>query len=138
MLLTNRSLTASRTLEIHRSRNTIETALRNLKHGIDWRLARCTSEDAVKGRVLISFLVLFCLSMVRFQYPEFRAKSAGSLVEELTSFSLTVERGIDSIKRRIWSNFSPLIRRLGGRNSLFGRLRHRDRPSSRPFRAEER
>jgi hypothetical protein len=63
-----------------------EAAFRDLKHGIDWRPARCTSINAIKGRILVSFLALFCLSMVRFLYPEFKRKTAESLVEELSSF----------------------------------------------------
>jgi len=115
VLLTNRSLTASETLKIYRSRNAVETAFRDLKHGIDWRPARCTSEDAIKGRILISFLALFCMSMVRFLHPELSRMTAESLVTELASFSLTVERRSNGVIRRIWSNFSPIIRYLGGR-----------------------
>jgi transposase len=115
VLLTNRPLTASEILEIYRSRNAAESAFRDLKHGIDWRPARCTSSDAVKGRILISFLALFCMSMLRFLYPEFRTKTAESLSEELGSFSLTVIRRNGSEKGRIWSNFTSVIRVLKGR-----------------------
>jgi transposase len=64
----------------YRNRNDIETMFRDLKHGIDWRPARCTSEDAVRGRIMIAFLALFCMSMIRFLYPEFRSKTAESIV----------------------------------------------------------
>jgi transposase len=114
VLLTNRSMTADDILRIYRSRNAAETAFRDLKHGIDWRPARCTSPDAVKGRILISFLALFCLSMMRFLYPEFRTKTAGSITEELGSFSLTVVVPDHGPKKRIWSNFTAMIRRLCG------------------------
>jgi transposase len=112
VLLTNRSLTASETLSLYRSRNAAEAAFRDLKHGIDWRPARCTSPDAIKGRILISFLALFCMSMIRFLYPEFRTKTAGSISEELGSFSLTTEVSKDGKKRRIWSNFTSIIRHI--------------------------
>jgi len=115
VLVTNRQLTAQEVLDLYRSRNAVETAFRDLKHGIDWRPARCTSPDAVKGRILISFLALFCISMLRFLYPEFRTKTAESIIEELTSFSLTVEVERNVKKRRIWSNFSAIIVRLRGR-----------------------
>jgi len=114
VLVTNRQLTASEALDMYRSRNAVESAFRDLKHGIDWRPARCTSPDAIKGRILISFLALFCMSMLRFLYPEFRTKTAGSISEELGSFSLTVEVGKKGTRRRIWSNFTPIIRRLKG------------------------
>jgi len=114
VLLTSRPLSAQGALGLYRSRNAAESAFRDLKHGIDWRPARCTSIDAVRGRVLVSFLALFCMSMVRFLYPEFRAKTAESISEELSSFSLTVEKGADGSKRRIWSNFTPIIRRIWG------------------------
>jgi len=112
VLLTNRPLTASETLEIYRSRNAVESSFRDLKHGIDWRPARCTSEDAIRGRILISFLALFCMSMLRFLYPEFKTKTAESISEELSAFALTVTDGKGGGKRRIWSNFTTIIRRL--------------------------
>lgn len=119
VLLTNRSLSASKTLETYRSRNAIETAFRDLKHGIDWRPARCTSPNAIRGRILISFLALFCMSMLRFLYPDFKKKTAESLVEELSSFSLTILKESEQVKRRVYSNFGPLIRRLkGGKPSV--------------------
>jgi transposase len=115
VLLTNRSLTASETLSLYRSRNAAEAAFRDLKHGIDWRPARCTSADAVRGRILISFLSLFVMSMIRFLYPEFKTKTAESITEELSSFALTVETLSDGKKRRIWSNFSVIIVRISDR-----------------------
>jgi len=55
------------------------------------------------------------MSMLRFLYPEFRTKTAGSISEELSSFALTVEVSPDGKKRRIWSNFSVIIVRISGR-----------------------
>jgi transposase len=112
VLVSNRPLTASEILGLYRSRNDIETMFRDLKHGIDWRPARCTSEDAIRGRILISFLALFCMSMVRFLYPEFRGKTAESISEELSAFSLTVLVANREQKRRVFSNFGHIIRRL--------------------------
>jgi len=73
VLITNRPLTAGETLKYYRDRNAVETAFRDLKHGIDWRPARCTKEESIRGRILISFLALFCMSMIRFLYPQFRS-----------------------------------------------------------------
>ena len=112
VLVCNRPLTASEILDLYRSRNDVEGAFRDLKHGIDWRPARCTSEDAVRGRILISFLALFCMSMVRFLYPEFRGMTAELISEELSSFSLTVLAEEGRAKRHIFSNFGRIIRRL--------------------------
>lgn len=115
VLLTNRRLSAEDVLERYRSRNAVETAFRDLKHGIDWRPARCTSENAIRGRILISFLALFCMSMFRFLHPEYKGMTAESIVEQLTSFSLTVVEGNDGHKKRIFSNFRPIIRALAGK-----------------------
>lgn len=112
VLLTNRPFTAEHTLELYRSRNAVETAFRDLKHGIDWRPARCTSHNAIRGRILISFLALFCMSMVRYLHPEFGSRTAETMVEELTSFSLTLIRRSDGTLKRIYSNFGPMIRAL--------------------------
>jgi hypothetical protein len=119
VLLTNRPFTASETLSLYRSRNAAESSFRDLKHGIDWRPARCTSADAIKGRILISFLALFVMSAIRFLYPEFRKMTAESITEELSAFSLTVEVSRSGKKRRIWSNFSMMVCRiLSGKQSV--------------------
>ncbi len=115
VLISNRELTAEEILGYYRERNAIETAFRDLKHGIDWRPARCTSEYAIKGRILLSFLALFCMSMIRFLYPEFRTMTAESISEELCSFSLTVFFRKNGEMRRVWSNYGPIIRTLWGR-----------------------
>jgi len=112
VLVSNRPLTASEILELYRDRDDIEMLFRDLKHGMDWRPARCTSDDAVRGRILISFLALFCVSMVRFLYPKFRSKTAESISEELSSFSLTVLVADGELKKRVFSNFGRIIRRL--------------------------
>jgi len=112
VLVSNRPLTAFEILELYRNRNDIETMFRDLKHGIDWRPARCTSEDAIRGRILIAFLALFCMSMIRFLYPEFRSKTAESIVEELSLFSLTILSENNGQKRHVFSNFGRIIRRL--------------------------
>ena len=87
---------------------------RDLKYGIDWRPANCTKPSAIRGRILVSFLALFCMSMVRFLYPEFKHLSAESMTEQLMSFSLTLRRHDDGREDRIFSNFCPMIRRLRG------------------------
>ncbi|WII09725.1 hypothetical protein O8W32_02560 [Methanomassiliicoccales archaeon LGM-DZ1] len=77
-------------MELYRARNRIEDALRDLKYGIDRRPARCTNEAVMKGRILISFLALFCISMVLFLHPEYRNRTAEPICGELSLFSLTV------------------------------------------------
>lgn len=114
MLVTNRPLTAEEVLRYYRDRNAVETAFSDLKHGIDWRPARCTKEESIKGRILISFLALFCMSMIRFLYPQFRSKTAESISEELSSFTLTVFTKKNREERRIWSNFGPILRAIFG------------------------
>ncbi|HBI74532.1 MAG TPA: hypothetical protein DDY59_15340 [Lachnospiraceae bacterium] len=78
----------------------------------DWRPARCTSEDAIGGRILISFLALFCISMVRFLYLEYRRTTAESICEELSSFSPKVMVDEGNVKRRVFSTFGKTVRRL--------------------------
>ena len=93
----------------------VDAVFRDLKHGIDWRPARCTKEESIKGRILISFLALFCMSMIRFLYPQFRSKTAESISEELSSFTLTVFTKKNGEERRVWSNFGPILRAIFGR-----------------------
>jgi transposase len=115
VLVTNRPLTAEETLRYYRDRNAVEPAFRDLKHEIDWRPARCTKEESIRGRILISFLALFCMSMIRFLYPWFRSKTAESISEELSSFTLTVFTRRNGEERRVWSNSGPILRTIFGR-----------------------
>ena len=115
VLLTNRPLTAEEVIELYRARNRVEGASRDLKHGMDRRPAGCTKEKAIKGGILISFPALFCISTVRFLHPEHGGKTAESICEGLGSFSLTALAGEGGRKRRMFSNFVPLIRLLRSR-----------------------
>lgn len=134
-LVGNRPFTSKRILELYRSRNDIEAAFRDLKHGIDWRPAHCTDPDAIKGRILVSFLVLFFMSMVRFLCPKFRHLSAESMTEQLTSFSLTLRRHQDGSEDRIFSNFCPIIRRLRGLKASVPLPKHPDQTTIPSFTA---
>lgn len=71
--------------------------------------ARCTSENAIRGRIPISFLALFCMSMFRFLHPGYKGVTAESIVEQLTSFSLTMIEGKDGRKRRVFSRNSRIL-----------------------------
>ena len=125
VLLTNRPLTAEKVIGPYRARNRAEGALRDLKHGMDRRPAGCTKEKAIKGGILISFPALFCISTVRSLHPEHRGKTAESMCEGPGPFSLTVPVGEGERKRRIFSNFVPLIRllrsRIGGKSGRIPR-----------------
>ena len=134
-LMSNRTFSPSKVLELYRSRNSIETAFRDLKHGIDWRPANCSKPSAIRGRILVSFLALFCMSMVRFLYPEFRHLSAESMTEQLTTFSLTLRRHQDGSEDRIFSNFCPIIRRLRGMKSSLPSRKSPDQTSITSFAA---
>ncbi len=91
-----------------------KAVFRDLKHGIDWRPARCTMKELIKGRILISFLVLFCMSMIRFLYPQFRSKTAGIDFRGTVPFTLTVFTKKNREERRVWSNFGPILRAIFG------------------------
>ncbi len=80
----------------------VDAVFRDLKHSIYRRSVRCTKEESIKGRILISFLALFCMSMIRFLYPQFRSKTAESISEELSSFTLTVFTKKDGEFGAIW------------------------------------
>ena len=112
VLMSSRSMTASEMLSKYRSRNDIEDAYRDLKHGIDLRPLRCTGESSIKGRVLIAFLAYLVLSLTKFLVPEAREKTADTLVQEMNSFSVTVVRDEGEVKDRIFSNFGWLMRAI--------------------------
>jgi transposase len=127
VLVSNRPLTARDILDRYRDRNGIETMFRDVKHGIDRRPAGCTSEDAIGGRIPISFPALFRMSMIRFLYPEFRSETAESISEELSSSSLTVLVGDGRQKKRVFSNSDASSAVFGTERCLFRCRKHPDR-----------
>lgn len=58
VLLTDRLSTAEKVIGLYRAGNQAESALRDLKHGIDRRPAGCTNGMAIEGRILTSFPAL--------------------------------------------------------------------------------
>ena len=114
MLVSSTPLTPSDALLKYHSRNAIEAAFRDLKHGVDWRPARCIKPEAIKGRVLISFLAQLTVSFMRFRCPELRTMSSEVMISDLSAFSLTAICENGSIVKRIFSNFNRTIRAMSG------------------------
>jgi len=113
-LLSSRDMTPSEALRIYRSRNDAESSFKALKNSIDWRPARCTNDDAVKGRIMISYLVLTVLSFIRFRCPDLAETGNEIMLVKLRSFSLTVVYGNGVEKRRIYSNYNAVIGSIRG------------------------
>ena len=113
-LMSSRDMTPSEALKIYRSRNDAEQSFKALKNYIDWRPARCTNDDAVKGRIMISYLVLTVLSFLRFRCSDLSETGNEIMLVKLRSFSLTVvyENGVG--KRRIYSNYNAVIGSIRG------------------------
>lgn len=112
VLTSSRVMLPGDMLRIYRSRNRIEDAYNDLKHGIDIRPVRCTDEASVRGRVLIAYLALTVLSFSKYITPEIERKTAKSVIAELTSFSVTAEIEDKVVKRMIYSNFNDTIRAI--------------------------
>lgn len=110
VLMCSRTMLPSEMLRTYRSRNDIEDAYLDLKHGIDIRPVRCRDEDSVRGRILIAYLALTVLYFAKYVTPEIRKRTAETLVRDLVSFSLTVEVEDGRVTRRVYSNFNPTIR----------------------------
>jgi len=109
-LLSSRDMTPAEALETYRSRNWVEMSFRTLKNYIDWRPARCRKDEAVRGRIMISYLVLTVMSFIRFRCPDIKDTGQEIMLEKLRSFSVTVvfEKGAE--KRRVYSNYNSVIR----------------------------
>lgn len=110
ILMSNRKMTASQMLSEYRSRNGIEEGFRDIKHGIDIRPLRCRDDSSVKGRVLIAFLAYFVIQLAKVLAPGLRGRTGDTLVQNLTSFSVTLIRDGGKITERIYSNFNEVLR----------------------------
>lgn len=119
ILMSSKRISAGEMLKIYKSRNDVECAYRDLKHGIDIRPTRNRRENAIKGRVMISFLAYLVLALAKFMVPEMQHHTADTLVEELRSFSVTALDDGKGKKRLVYSNFGPMIRRIFERIPLF-------------------
>lgn len=122
VLMSSKEISAKDMLKTYRSRNDVEGAYRDLKHGIDIRPTRTKKEAAIKGRVMITFLAYFVLALAKFMVPEMQSRTADTLVEELRSFSVTTMDDDKGGKRRVYSNFGPMIRRIFERIPLFSSI----------------
>jgi|GEM_PF-212374 len=111
-LMSSRDLTPSEAIETYRSRNWAETSFRTLKSYIDWRPARCWKDNAIRGRIMISYLVLTVISFLRFRCPDMDGTGHEIMPEKLRSFSVTAvfEKGAE--KRRIYSNYNRVIQSI--------------------------
>ena len=76
---------------------------------------RMHQREGRKGQDPHQFPALSCISTVRSPHPEYRCRTAESICEEPGPFSLTVLVKEGEQKRRIFSNFVPLIRLLRSR-----------------------
>lgn len=110
MLPSSKDMTPSEALQMHRSRNAVETAFRDLKHGVDRRPARCVRPEAIGGRIPISFLAQLVIAFVRFRGSELRRMTAELMVQGMDLFSLTAIFPEGRTVRRIYSNFNTVIR----------------------------
>ena len=69
-----------------------------------------------------SFLAYFVLALAKFMVPDIQSRTADTLVEEPRSFSVTTMDDDKGGKRRIYSNFGPIIRRIFERIPLFSSI----------------
>ena len=108
-VLTSSDMSALKMLKTYRSRNDIETAYGDIKHGIDIRPLRCKNPSSIKGRVLIAFLAYLIISFIKYLIPEIEKKTAETIIEEVKSFSVTYVRSEGMVTDTIYSKLHPLF-----------------------------
>lgn len=97
------------TLDRYRSRNVSEDHYLDLKTGIRIRPLRGKKMESLRGRVLISYLGLFCICLARFLTKELRDRTAETVIDEVRQLSLTLVIKDGVVMDRIQTNFTPLI-----------------------------
>ena len=130
VLTSSSDVSALKMLKTYRSGNDIETAYRDIKHGIDIRPLRCKNPSSIKGRVLIAFLAYLIISFIKYLIPEIEKKTAETIIEEVKSFSVTYVRSEGKVTDTIYSNFTPIIRMI---LATFPTLSELIRRGERPF-----
>jgi transposase len=115
-LVSSENLTLKEVLSIYRQKDSIEKIFNSLKNELDIKPLRVWSDVSVYGALIIAFLSQLIMSMIRYDYQELKHTSVKFIRQSLMNLTVTIERGKETLKRMIFSNFDPISSVILGRN----------------------
>jgi len=105
-LTTDSDLTAEEAIKLYREKDTIEKFFQGMKTEIKLEPFRVRRNDAMKGIILITYLVQLIIAIIKYFIPDIATKSGKFIIKELCSLTETIIYGRKGPKRSIISNFT--------------------------------
>lgn len=112
VLLSNSEGDEQEILDRYRKRNLSEALNSDLKTGIRIRPLYAKKWEAVRGRILVSYLGLLSICIARALVPKIQNMTAESIIDELRIFSLTVDLENEGEETAKTSNYTPIIEEI--------------------------
>ena len=106
------NLTLKEALEIYRQKDSIEKIFHSLKNEIEIKPLRVWSENSIYGALIIGFIAQLIISLLRYDYKELKHVTPKFIKISLMNLTVTVEFTKIRSKRRIYSNFDSINRRI--------------------------
>jgi len=86
VIMTNDSKDSKYVLEVYRTKDCVEKAFENIKNDLDMKRLRIHSDDAMQGRIFITFIALIISSYIRYTMKEanlYKKFTFSALIKEL-------------------------------------------------------
>ena len=93
---------------MYRSKDIVEKLFSSMKSDIGIRPIRTWTENGVYGVLLIGFLAQAMVSVTRFLCEPASGIATKFITDSMQKLTLTVVKGKDGLKRRMYSNFNRL------------------------------
>lgn len=105
-LTTDADLTAEEAIKLYREKDAIEKFFHTMKTEMKLEPLRVRRNDAMKGVILITYLVQLFLAIMKYLIPDIAKKSVKFIIKELCCLTETVIYGRKGPKGKITSNFT--------------------------------
>jgi transposase len=107
-LSSSKNLTLNEALKIYREKDSIEKIMQSLKNEINIKPVRVSSDNSIKGALLIGYLAQLIISLIKYDEPELKNYSTKFIKISLSNLTVTIEKLKKHKKRRIYSNFDSI------------------------------
>ena len=107
-LVSDRDMDPREARSMYRSKDIVEKLFSSMKSDIGIRPIRTWTENGVYGVLLIGFLAQAMVSVTRFLCEPASGIATKFITDSMQKLTLTVVKGKDGLKRRMYSNFNRL------------------------------
>jgi transposase len=111
-IVSSEDLTLQEALETYRKKDSIEKIFNSLKNEIEIKPLRVWSDCGINGAIVLGFVAQLLISLMRYEVQEVAHTSTKFIRRSLMNLTVTIEIRKDGRKRRVYSNFDPINRRI--------------------------